>query len=195
MKVVAFNGSARRGANTAILLGHVMGALEAEGIETELVELGGVEIHGCLACRKCSARKNRRCSQEQDMGNVYIEKMAAADGILLGSPTYVTDISPEIKALIDRACLVSGANGGMFRRKVGAAVVAVRRGGAIHAFDTLNHFFLITEMIVPGSCYWNIGIGSAPGEVEKDEEGIRTMKVLGENMAWLLKKTCAEPRA
>ena len=129
------------------------------------------------------------------MGNVFIEKMAAADGILLGSPTYVTDVSPEIKALIDRACMVSGANGAMFRRKVGAGVVAVRRGGAIHAFDTLNHFFLITQMIVPGSCYWNIGIGREPGEVEKDEEGIRTMQVLGRNMAWLLKRTRAQDQA
>ena len=159
MKVVAFNGSARRGGNTAILLRHVLGELAQEGIGTELVELAGAKIHGCLACRKCSVKKDRRCSQTDDMGNLCIDKMAAADGILLGSPTYVTDVSPEIKALIDRACLVSGANGGMFRRKVGAAVVAVRRAGATHAFDTLNHFFLITEMIVPGSCYWNIGIG------------------------------------
>ncbi len=188
MKVVAFNGSARRGGNTAILLGHVLGELAQEGIETELVELSGAKIHGCLACRKCSTKKNRRCSQEDDMGNVYIEKMEAADGILLGSPTYVTDVSPQIKALIDRACLVSGANGGMFRRKLGAAVVAVRRAGAMHAFDAINHFFLITEMIIPGSSYWNIGIGREPGEVENDEEGIRTMKVLGQNMAWLLKK-------
>ncbi|HUI56427.1 MAG TPA: flavodoxin family protein [Bryobacteraceae bacterium] len=191
MKVVAFNGSARRGGNTAILLGYVLGELAKEGIETELVEMSGANIHGCLACHKCSVKKNRHCSQENDMGNAYIDKMAAADGILLGSPTYVTDVSPEIKALIDRACLVSGANGGMFRRKVGAGVVAVRRGGAIHAFDTLNHFFLITEMIVPGSCYWNIGIGREMGEVEKDEEGIRTMQVLGRNMAWLVKKLAA----
>ena len=191
MKVVAFNGSARRGGNTAILLGYVLGELKKEGIETELVEMSGAEIHGCLACRKCSTRKDRRCSQDNDMGNVFIDKMAAADGILLGSPTYVTDVSPEIKALIDRACLVSRANGYMFLRKVGAAVVAVRRAGAIHAFDTLNHFFLITEMIVPGSSYWNIGIGREPGDVEKDEEGIRTMKVLGQNMAWLLKKVSA----
>jgi multimeric flavodoxin WrbA len=188
MKVVAFNGSARKGANTAILLRHVLGELEKEGIETELVEMSGAEIHGCLACRTCSTRKDGRCSQTGDIGNVYIEKMAAADGILLGSPTYVTDVSPEIKALIDRACMVSGANGGMFRRKLGAAVIAVRRAGAIHAFDTLNHFFLISEMIVPGSSYWNIGIGRERGDVEKDEEGIRTMQVLGRNMAWLLKK-------
>jgi multimeric flavodoxin WrbA len=188
MRVVAFNGSARKGGNTAILLRYVLGELEKEGIETELVEMSGAAIHGCLACRKCSTRKDGRCSQTGDMGNVYIEKMAAADGILLGSPTYVADISPEIKALIDRACLVAKANGGMFRRKAGAAVVAVRRAGAIHAFDALNHFFLVSEMIVPGSSYWNIAMGWEPGDVEKDEEGIRTMRVLGQNMAWLLKK-------
>ena len=188
IKVVAFNGSARKGGNTAILLGYVLKELDKEGIETELIEMSGAKIHGCLACRKCSAKKDHRCAQTGDMGNVYIEKMEQADGILLGSPTYVADISPEIKALIDRACLVSKANGGIFRRKVGAAVVAVRRAGAIHAFDTLNHFFFISEMIVPGSSYWNIGIGLEPGDVERDEEGIRTMKTLGQNMAWLLKK-------
>jgi multimeric flavodoxin WrbA len=162
--------------------------LEQEGIETELIELSGAKIHGCLACRECSKNKDRRCAQKGDMGNALIEKMEEADGILLGSPTYVADISPEIKALMDRACLVSKANGGIFRRKVGAAVVAVRRAGAINAFDSLNHFFLISEMIVPGSSYWNIGIGLEPGDVERDEEGIRTMKTLGQNMAWLLKK-------
>ena len=188
IKVVAFNGSARKGGNTAILLGYVLKELEKEGIETELIEMSGVTIHGCLACRKCSTKKDRRCSQTGDMGNAYIEKMEQADGILLGSPTYVADVSPEIKALIDRASLVSKANGSIFRRKVGAAVVAVRRAGAIHAFDTLNHFFLINEMIVPGSSYWNIGVGREIGDVERDEEGIQTMKILGQNMAWLLKK-------
>lgn len=188
MRVVAFNGSARKGANTAILLRYVLAELEAEGIETELVEMKGVNIHGCLACRECSKNKDRRCAQPNDMGNEFIDKMAAADGVLLGSPTYVADVSPEIKALMDRACLVSRANGGMFRRKVGAAVVAVRRAGAMHAFDALNHFFLISEMIIPGSSYWNIGIGREPGDVEQDAEGIETMKVLGRNMAWLLKK-------
>jgi multimeric flavodoxin WrbA len=187
-KVVAFNGSARKNGNTAILLRTVLKELEAEGTETELIQLSGAKIHGCLACRKCSTKKDRRCSQTGDMGNAYIQKMEEADGILLGSPTYVADISPEIKALMDRACLVSKANGGIFRRKVGAAVVAVRRAGAIHAFDALNHFFFISEMIVPGSSYWNIGIGREIGDVEKDEEGIQTMKTLGKNMAWLLKK-------
>src|ERR1035438_4026611 len=181
-KVVALNGSARKGGNTAILLRYVLKELEQEGIETELIELSGAKIHGCLACRKCSVNKDRRCAQKGDVGNALIEKMEQADGILLGSPTYVADISPEIKALMDRACLVSKSNGGIFSRKVGAAVVAVRRAGAIHAFDALNHFFLISEMIVPGSSYWNIGIGREIGDVEKDEEGIQTMKTLGRNM-------------
>ena len=188
LRVVAFNGSARKGGNTSILLRHVLKELEGEGIETELMEMSGAHLHGCLSCRECSRRKDGRCSQTDDMGNIYIEKMAQADGILLGSPTYVSDVSPEIKALIDRACLVSRANGGMFRRKVGAAVVAVRRAGGIHVFDTINHFFFITEMVVPGSSYWNIGVGLEPGDVEKDTEGIQTMKTLGANMAWLLKK-------
>ena len=188
LKVVAFNGSARKGGNTAILLRYVMKELEKEGIETEFIEMSGANIHGCLSCHECSKKKDGRCSQTGDMGNAYIEKMAQADGILLGSPTYVTDVSSEMKALIDRACLVGKSNGGMFRRKVGAAVVAVRRAGATHAFDTMNHFFLISEMIVPGSCYWNMGIGLEKGDVEKDEEGIRTMKTLGQNMAWLLKR-------
>src|ERR1035438_7915877 len=122
-KVVAFNGSARKGGNTAILLRYVLKELENEGIETELIELSGATIHGCLACRKCSQNKDRRCAQKGDMGNALIDKMAEADGILLGSPTYVADVTPEIKALMDRACLVSKANGGLFRRKVGAGVV------------------------------------------------------------------------
>ncbi len=188
IKVVAFNGSARKDGNTSILLRYVLAELEKEGIQTELVEMSGAKIHGCLSCRECSKRKDHRCGQTNDMGNAYIEKMEQADGILLGSPTYVADVTPEIKALMDRACLVSKANGGIFRRKVGAAVVAVRRAGAMHAFDSLNHFFLISEMIIPSSSYWNIGIGLKPGDVEQDEEGIRTMRVLGQNMAWLLQK-------
>jgi multimeric flavodoxin WrbA len=188
MKVVAFNGSARKNGNTAILLDFVLDELRQEGIETEMIQLAGRNIHGCLACRKCFARKDGRCAQKRDDGNRFIDKMIEADGILLGSPTYVTDVSPEIKALIDRACMVTRANDSPLRRKVGAAIVAVRRAGATHAFDTLNHFFLISEMIVPGSSYWNIGIGREKGEVRKDTEGVETMKVLGRNMAWLLKK-------
>ncbi len=188
MKVVAFNGSARKNGNTAILLDFVLAELRQEGIDAEMIQLAGLKIHGCLACRKCFARKDGRCAQKKDDGNRLIDAMISADGILLGSPTYVTDVSPEIKALIDRACMVTRANESPLRRKVGAAIVAVRRAGATHAFDTMNHFFLISEMIVPGSSYWNIGIGREKGEVRNDAEGVETMKVLGRNMAWLLKK-------
>lgn len=188
MKVTAFNGSARKDGNTAILLRYVLRELEREGIETEMIQLSGKRIHGCLACRSCFARKDGRCAQKDDEGNALIDAMIQSEGILLGSPTYVTDVSPEMKSLIDRACMVTRANEGLLRRKVGAAVVAVRRAGAMHAFDTLNHFFLISEMIIPGSSYWNIGIGREKGEVESDAEGIQTMQVLGRNMAWLLKR-------
>lgn len=189
MKVVAFNGSARKGGNTAIMIKAVFAELVKEGIEVEMVELSGVNIRGCTACGKCFENKDKRCVITSDGLNEYVEKMTEADGIILGSPTYFANVSSEMKALIDRSGMVCMANGSMLRRKVGAAVVAVRRGGAIHVFNSINHFFFISQMIVPGSIYWNMGIGRLPGEVEKDEEGIETMKVLGENMAWLLKKT------
>jgi len=187
MKAVAFNGSARKDGNTAILIRTVFEELEKEGIETELIQLAGKRIRGCTACYKCFTNKDRRCSVQDDFANECIEKMLAADAVILGSPTYFADVSAELKALIDRAGLVSIANDYMLRRKIGAAVVAVRRSGAIHAFDTINHFFFINQMIVPGSIYWNMGVGLEKGEVSKDEEGLRTMKILGENMAWLLK--------
>jgi len=188
MKVVAINGSARKDGNTAILVRHVFSALEAEGIETELIQLAGTPIQGCNACYRCMKERNRRCAIDDDIVNECIGKMEEADGIILASPTYFADVSSGMKALMERAGFVAMANDGMFRRKVGAAVVAVRRGGAIHAFDTLNHFFLISQMVVPGSIYWNVGIGLDRGDVERDEEGIRTMRVLGENMAWVMKK-------
>jgi multimeric flavodoxin WrbA len=188
MKVVAFNGSARKDGNTAILIGYVLRELEAEGIETEMIQLSGSRIHGCIACMKCFENKDRRCSVKDDIANDCIEKMLAADGIILGSPTYFANVSTEMKALMDRAGMVSRANSDMLARKVGAAVVAARRAGAIHVFNSINHFFFIGQMIVPGSSYWNIGMGRQKGEVEKDEEGIQTMKNLGRNMAWLLKK-------
>lgn len=152
------------------------------------MQVGGNLIHGCTACRQCFEKKDNHCVIKNDIVNDCIDKMRQADGIILASPTYFADITPELKALMDRSGFVSFANDRFLKRKVGAAVVAVRRGGAIHVFDTINHLFLIAEMIIPGSCYWNVGIGREKGEVEKDEEGIRTMKVLGENMAWLLKK-------
>ena len=188
MKVIAFNGSARKDGNTATLIHYVFGELQKEGIKTELFHLAGKKIRGCMACYKCIQNKDQRCSVKDDILNECIEKMIEAEGIIFGSPTYFTDVSSEMKSLIDRAGLVAKVNGDMLKRKVGVAVVAVRRAGSIHVFDTLNHFFFINQMIVPGSSYWNMGFGLEKGEVEKDEEGILTMKVLGENMAWLLKR-------
>jgi multimeric flavodoxin WrbA len=188
MKVIAFNGSARKDGNTAIMIKHAFKELEKEGIKTELVQLAGARIQGCIACNKCFSAKNRRCAVTDDIVNECIEKMEQAEGIILGSPTYFADCTAQIKALIERAGFVSKANGEMFKRKIGAAVVAVRRSGAIHAFDTLNHFFTIGQMITVGSSYWNIGVGREIGEVEKDEEGLLTMSTLGKNMSWLIKK-------
>jgi multimeric flavodoxin WrbA len=190
MKVTAFNGSPRADGNTSIMLRRALDALEKEGVETELVQLGGRKLRGCAACYGCFRNKDRRCAVDDGM-NEFIAKMAESDGIIIGSPTYFADVTAEVKALIDRAGLVSLTNGRMLRRKAGAAVVAVRRAGSVHVFDSINHFFLINEMIVPGSVYWNMGIGREKGDVEGDEEGMTTMQALGENMAWLLKKLLA----
>ena len=187
MKVVAFNGSPRKDGNTATLLRVALLELESQGIETELVHLKG-PLSGCIACFKCHEKKDGKCALDKDIINECIEKMAEADGIILGSPTYFSDLTPELKALIDRAGFVGKANGDMFKRKVGAAVVAVRRAGAIHVFDSINHFFLINQMVIPGSSYWNIGMGLAEKDVERDPEGMQTMRVLGQNMGWLMKK-------
>jgi multimeric flavodoxin WrbA len=188
MKVIAFSGSARKDGNTAILVNTVFKELKKAKIETEMVQLAGKKISGCIACGKCFENKDKRCVVANDILNDCIEKMLEADGIILASPTYFADISANMKALIERSGFVARANNDMFRRKVGASVVAVRRGGAIHAFDSMNHFFFISQMIVPGSSYWNVGIGLGPGEVKGDEEGLMTMKTLGTNMAWLMKK-------
>lgn len=188
MKVVAFNGSPRKEGNTSALIKHVLAELENEGIETEIVQVGGNRIRGCTACGKCYEKMDKKCINDKDIVNECIEKMLEADGIILASPTYFADLTPELKALIDRAGFVAKANKEMFRYKVGAAVVAVRRAGSIHVFDSINHFFTISQMIIPGSSYWNMGMGLAEGDVEKDEEGIQTMQTLGQNMAWLLKK-------
>jgi multimeric flavodoxin WrbA len=188
MKVVAFNGSARKDGNTALLIRRVLQVLEAEGVETELIQLAGEQIRGCNACGTCYSTKNKRCVIEDDNVNAYIQKMIEADGIILGSSVYFSMMTPELKALIDRAFYVARANDDMFKRKVGAAVVAVRRAGGIPTFDAINHYFLISQMVVPGSSYWNVGFGRKKGEVEGDEEGMEIMEDLGKNVAWLIKK-------
>jgi multimeric flavodoxin WrbA len=191
MKVVGINGSPRKKGNTAILINHVMKELEQEGIETEFVQLGGRKIRGCLSCYKCFENKDERCSNDNDVLNEILAKMIEADGMILGSPTYFSSMTSEMKSLIDRCGLVSTANGGLFIHKVGASLAVARRAGAVTTFDALNHFFLYNQMFVPGSRYWNVAIGLAPGDVEKDEEGIEIMRTLGKNMAWLLKKVNA----
>ena len=188
MKVVAFNGSARKDGNTAILLNTVLEEVRKEGIETELIQLAGKNLAGCIGCYRCFKNKDSQCAVDDDEMNEYIAKMREADGIVLGSPTYFADVSANIKALIERCGLVSKANGDLYRRKVGAGVVAVRRAGAFQAFNTLNAFFLVSQMIVPGSSYWNISFGREPGEVSADAEGMQTMQNLGKNIAWVLKK-------
>ncbi|HWQ63075.1 MAG TPA: flavodoxin family protein [Methanospirillum sp.] len=184
--VVAFNASPRKDGNTARLIRYALSKIEEQGIKTELVHIGGKQIHGCIACAKCWENQDRHCALTKDVVNDCIDKMIHADGIIIGSPTYFSDITPEAKALIDRAGFVSIANGGLFTRKVGAGIAAVRRAGAVAALDSINHLFGICDMFTAGSTYWNLGIGLEPGDVDKDEEGIKTMERLGENIAWFI---------
>jgi multimeric flavodoxin WrbA len=189
MKVVAINGSGKKDGNTYLLLKIVLEELQAEGIETELIQLAeGKPLQGCVACLKCMEQKNMKCAIESDPLNEYFAKISGADGLILGSPVYFSDVTAGMRALIERCGLVSRANGGVLKRKAGAGVLAVRRAGSNFALASLNYLFLITEMIIPGASYWNMGLGRMPGEVLNDEEGIATMKTLGQNMAWLLKK-------
>jgi len=191
MKVVAFNGSARKDGNTAIMVRTVLRVLEEAGIQTELIQLAEKDISGCKACYGCVKKKNGKCAVAKDDLNEMLNRMVEADGIILASPTYFADVTSGMKALIDRCGMVSRANGDLLKRKVGAAIVVARRGGAIHAFDSMNHFFLIGQMIVVGSNYWNMGFGLNIGEVNADQDGLNTMRVLGENMAWLLNRLSA----
>ncbi|MBP3385773.1 MAG: flavodoxin family protein [Candidatus Methanomethylophilaceae archaeon] len=188
MKVVAFNCSPRANGNTAHMIATVLKVLEDHGIETEMVQVGGNDLHGCRACQGCSRNKNMRCVLSDDMLNDCIEKMVSADGIIIGSPTYFSDLTTEAKALIDRAGYVTRANGMVLKHKVGAAVSAVRRAGGICTFDSINHFFSINDMITVGSSYWNVSLSRVPGDYEEDAEGVKTMEDLGESMAWILEK-------
>ncbi|HOU03223.1 MAG TPA: flavodoxin family protein [Bacteroidales bacterium] len=188
MKVLGINCSPRKGGNTELLIKETFKTLEENGIETEFFQLGGEKVNGCIACLKCRKEKDAQCHQDNEAINSCIKRMLEADGIIIGAPVYFADLASEAKALIDVAGYAIRGAGNALKRKAGAAVIAVRRAGAIHAFDSINHFFLINEMIIPGSSYWNIGIGREKGEVLNDEEGLNTMRVLGENMAFLLKR-------
>jgi multimeric flavodoxin WrbA len=188
MKVLGINCSPRKGGNTEILIKEVFKTLEENGVKTEFFQLGGKKVNGCMACMKCRKAKDGRCHQDNEVLNRCMKKMVEADGIIIGSPTYFSDLSTEAKALIDVSGYALRGAGNPLKKKPGAAVVAVRRAGGIHVFDSINHFFLINEMIIPGSSYWNIGIGREKGDVHEDEEGMETMRKLGENMAWLLQR-------
>ncbi|NTW51830.1 MAG: flavodoxin family protein [Chlorobiaceae bacterium] len=189
MKVIGINGSPRPSGNTSKMLGLALETLNREGIETELVQVGGTDIKGCRACFACIRNKDSRCATKNDGFNEIFEKMVAAQGLILASPTYFADITPELKALIDRSGFIARANGGLFRHKAGAAVVTLRRAGAIHAFDSINHMFQMSQMFIVGSTYWNLGFGGREGdEVLNDAEGLENMRDLGSSMTLLLKK-------
>jgi multimeric flavodoxin WrbA len=187
MKVIAINGSPKKEGNTYHALKIVLDQLEKEGISGEIIHIGNKDIRGCLACGKCAKNRDGKCIQTKDPVNEWIARMSEADGILLGSPVYFASISGSMKAFLDRAFYVSGANGGLFRHKVGAAVAAVRRSGGLPTFNALNNYLLYAEMMIPASNYWNVIHGARPGEVGQDEEGVQIMRVLGKNMAWLMK--------
>ena len=189
MKVIAFNGSPHEDGNTYRLIRHTLDEIEKAGIKTELVQIGGKKVHPCVACWKCFESLDRQCAVKNDMVNECIGKMAEADAIIIGTPTYFSGVTPEIKAFMDRAFFVAKANGDIFRQKVGAGIAAERRSGAVCAVDTINHYFGISGMFSAGSRYWNNAKGLQPGDVETDEEGLDTMKQLGENIAWFIKKT------
>ena len=185
MYAVAINGSPRKGGNTEILLKEVIGELQAAGWETEFVKVGGTAIRGCIACQKCFENQDNECSVKKDIFNDVFSKMLKADAMILGSPTYFAAVSADLKALVERAGYVAYANDHAFSGKIGAAVVAVRRGGATHAYDTINHMFQMSRMILPGSTYWNIGYGLDKGDVLEDEEGLANMRHLGKCIGWL----------
>lgn len=187
MKVVAINGSPNEKGNTYSALKTVAAELEKDNIEVEIIHIGNQAIKGCSSCGGCFMSQNQKCVTTGDAVNEVVAKMAEADGILLGSPVYFSGAAGTMKAFLDRAFFVASANGGLFRHKVGAAVVAVRRTGGITAWEELNRFINFSEMLMPASNYWNVIYGRSPGEAEQDEEGKQVMRVLGKNMAWLMK--------
>jgi multimeric flavodoxin WrbA len=186
LKVVGFNGSARKKGNTACSLNTVFAELKKAGIETEMIHVGKEKIQGCIACYGCVKNKDEACAFKDDPVNEWIQKMKEADGILLGSPVHFSGVAGTMKSFLDRAFFVSSNNGGLFRHKVGASVAAVRRSGGIPTVDTLNHYISYSEMIMPSSNYWNVAHGMKPGEMEQDGEGKQIMEVLGKNMAWIM---------
>jgi multimeric flavodoxin WrbA len=187
MKVIAINGSPRKDGNCGRSLARLGEGLVKEGIGFEVLHVGAEAIRGCTACGSCGKRRDGTCVFADDAVNGGIQKMRAADGIVLASPVYYSGVAGTMKSFLDRACYVAGASGGFFRHKVGAALVSVRRSGGSAALDCLNHYLSYSEMIVATSNYWNIVHGAKPGEAEQDAEGLQIVDVLATNLAWILK--------
>lgn len=188
MRILAVSGSPRRGGNTELLLQTALEVCSQEGAETELFLLAGRPIKPCLACGGCADTDPPRCVQEDLNFDGLIEKFIAADGILVGSPVYFGSATPEIMALLDRVGYVARCSGNFLRHKVGAAITVARRAGQNFTFAQMNYFFLINEMFVPGSTYWNVAFGRQKGDVAADEEGMETVRNLARNMVFLLRK-------
>ncbi len=187
MKTLAFNGSPNKAGNTFHAIKMVTDELEKEGIETEIIHVGNKAIRGCTACGQCRKNMDEQCVLPDDEVNQWLQQMKLADGIILGSPVHYAAMSGTMKSFLDRAFYVAGANGGLLRHKVGTSVVAVRRSGGLPTFNQLNNFLNYSEMLMPTSNYWNVIHGTGPGEATQDAEGVQIMRVLGKNMAWLMK--------
>ncbi len=188
MKVALFNGSPKKEGNTHHALKLVADVLEAEGVEIEIHHVGDQKIQGCLACNACARNRDERCVVTEDPVNDAIQLMKEADAIILGSPVHYAGVAGTMKSFLDRVFYVAGNNGNLFRHKVGAGLVAVRRSGGVTAFNQLNHYLLYSEMMVPGSNYWNVIHGRSPGEVLEDKEGVQIMEVLGKQVHFLLEQ-------
>lgn len=189
MKVVLINGSPHRKGNTFIALSEVAGALEKEGVQTEIIQLGIKAVQGCIACNKCAELGH--CVFQDTLYNQVREALQEADGIVVGSPVYYAGPNGALCALLDRVFYSCSE---LLAYKAGASVAVCRRGGASATFDRLNKYFTILNMPVVSSQYWNSVHGMRPGEVTEDAEGLQTMRMLGRNMAWLLKGVKREER-
>ncbi len=181
MKVIALNGSPKPRGNTYLSLKTVCDELELHNIETEIIQVGNMELKGCISCNQCS---EGHCKFSDDTFREIVNKIYAADGLILGSPVYYASIAGTMKNFLDRTFYPSR---GRMRLKVGAAVAVLRRSGGVTTFDQLNHYFLISEMMVAPSYYWNAIHGAIPDQVLEDAEGISVLRNLAVNMAWMLK--------
>ena len=191
MKVVAINGSPKKQGNTFAAISAVGEQLIKENIEVEILHVGNQPVRGCIACQQCAKNRNEQCVLGGDEVNAWIQKMKEADGLILGSPVYFSAIAGTMKCFLDRAFYVASSNGGLFRHKVGVSVVADRRAGGVTTYNQLNNYINYSQMFMPSSNYWNVTYGGAPGEVLQDEEGKQILRILGKNMAWLLKTKAA----